>query len=115
MRASEIAQVCHEANRALQAIQADPSVPVGPPWAELDAETAASAVSGVQAILDNPSRTAAESHDGWTAFKVERGWVYGPVKDDELKEHPCLVSYDQLPEGQRIKDSLFGAIVRALA
>jgi hypothetical protein len=43
--------------------------------------------------------------------KKAAGWIYGPVKDPEKKEHPCIVPYDQLPIEQRTKDYLFKAIV----
>ena len=47
--------------------------------------------------------------------KVERGWQYGPLKDADLKEHPCIVPFDELPPEQQAKDHLFKAIVDALA
>lgn len=115
MRAAAIARVCHEANRALQRALDDPSIGVAPPWGEEDPGIQASAVSGVQAILDNPGLTPEQSHEGWSAFTRADGWVYGPVKDMQAKTHPCLVPYGDLPAQDRVKDALFGAIVRALA
>jgi hypothetical protein len=56
---------------------------------------------------------SSESHENWLAEKERTGWKYGPVKDPEKKEHPCFVPYDQLPPEQRLKDYLFGAIVKA--
>lgn len=35
------------------------------------------------------------------------GWKYGPNKDFERKEHPCLVPYNELPEIQQRKDAVF--------
>lgn len=40
--------------------------------------------------------------------------MYGPEKDAIRKTHPCLVGYLSLPEAQRRKDDIFGAVVRAL-
>lgn len=114
MDANKIAQVCHEANRALQTVDPDPTIPVSPAWDLEKAETRESAVVGVQAILDNPDQTAEQSHENWVKFKQDHGWVLGPVKDNDKKEHPLLVPYSELPAKQQVKDALFGAIVRAL-
>lgn len=104
-----IAQVCHEANRALQIINGDP---VSPLWGDLDEETRNSAIDGVVKSLEGA--TAKEMHENWVKFKVQHGWTYGEAKNDAEKTHPCLVAYEDLPAEQQIKDSLFSAIVRAL-
>lgn len=107
-----IARICHEANRALQAEQADPTIPVAPPWEELAYESKDSLLAGVAGV--RAGNTPAQSHGGWCQFKVARGWTYGPVKDEATKQHPLLVPYDELPVTQKIKDDLFVGIVRAL-
>jgi hypothetical protein len=113
MEHTDIARVCHEANRALQVIQGDPTIPVGPSWDDLDEETRRSAVSGVHGILDL-GNTPEQSHAGWMDFKIANGWVYGPVKDDELKTHPLLVPYSRLSSAARSKDALFHNICHTL-
>jgi len=109
----QIALVVHEANRALQVIQQDPAIPVGPHWEELDQETRNSALQGVVGVQQG--NTPEESHEGWTQFKLDHGWKLGPVKDEAKKEHPLLIPYDELPEAQKLKDKLFVAIVQALS
>lgn len=32
------------------------------------------------------------------------GWVFGSKRNDEKKEHPCLIEYDQLPESEKEYD-----------
>lgn len=108
----QIAHVVHDANRALQIEQADPTIPVSARWEDLDAETKASAVDGVVAVHDGSSPE--QMHDNWTRFKVAHGWTLGPVKDEATKRHPLLIPYADLPESQQVKDHLFVAIVRAL-
>lgn len=108
-----IARVVHEANRALQIEQADPTIPVSPSWDDLDAETRASAVDGIEGVL--AGNTPEQSHEQWMRFKVDHGWVLGPVKDEAKREHPLLVPYGELPDSQKVKDGLFVAIVRALS
>lgn len=105
-----IARVCHEANRAYCIALGDHSQPS---WADAPAWQIDSAVEGVRAHL-RARLTPEQSHAAWSAHKAEAGWVYGPVKDEAAKTHPCLVAYDQLPEEQRTKDALFGMIVALL-
>jgi hypothetical protein len=114
MTATQIARVVHEANRALQIEQNDPTIPVSPSWDDLDDETRRSAVEGVTNILTGKVTTPEQSHVEWMRFKQENGWTPGPVKDEGKKEHPLLVPYRELPEDQRLKDGLFFAIVNAL-
>lgn len=106
-----IAQIAHEANRAYCAIIGDLtqlSWDDAPNWQK------DSCIAGVEAILLDPSLTPEESHKSWFNHKLKDGWSWGPVKDPEKKEHPCMVSYDKLPPEQRIKDYLFQAVVRSL-
>ena len=112
MHAPQIARVVHEANRALQVEQDDPTIPVSRAWDDLDDETKLSAIEGVRGVL--AGNTPEESHAGWVDFKLDHGWVRGPVKDELLRQHPLLVPYDELPESQQVKDELFVAIVTVL-
>lgn len=108
----DIARICHEANRAYCAALGDYSQL---PWADAPDWQHASAINGVRHHLANPDATPADNHVNWAAEKIAEGWVYGPVKDVVLKQHPCLVAYELLPQEQQRKDALFLAIVRALA
>lgn len=103
----EIARICHEANRAYCIAVGDnlqPPFDNAPEWQK------DSAIKGVEAHLSN-SLSPRESHELWLSHKESEGWVYGPVKDVDNKQHPCMVSYDELPEEQQLKDKLFSAIV----
>lgn len=104
-----IAIVCHEANRAYCAALGDDSQQ---PWDRAPEWQHRSAIDGVEFIIKNPTASASASHDNWLKEKTNAGWKYGPVKDADLKEHPCFVPYGDLPIEQRLKDHLFGAIVR---
>lgn len=112
LKVDRIARACHEANRAYcQSLGDDSQAPWddAPEWQKLSARL------GVEAILRNPETTPEQSHIGWFQQKVADGWVYGAVKDPVAKTHPCLVPYTDLPAEQRMKDVLFGLVVRALA
>lgn len=106
-----VAKVCHEANCAYSAGLGDSS---HKSWEDSPEWQKDSAVMGVRQMLKYPGTTAEEMHESWTKQKVEDGWIYGPVKDPRLKQHPCMVPYNELPEEQRFKDALFSAVVNAL-
>jgi hypothetical protein len=107
-----IARVCHEANRAYCRTIGDDSQPA---WQDAPEWQKSSALKGVQFVIDNPGAPPSASHESWLAEKRANGWKYGPVKNPEKKEHPCVAPYDELPEAQRKKDALFQAVVQALS
>lgn len=112
MNIMEIAKVCHEVNRAYcQAL----GVLSQPAWEDAPDWQRSSAVNGVRFIQSHPDAKPSASHDSWLAEKTRDGWTYGPVKDPELKQHPCFVPYDALPVEQKAKDYIFGAVVRTLS
>jgi ryanodine receptor 2 len=43
-------------------------------------------------------------HEVWAQTRIEQGWTYGAERNDTLKQHPCLVSYEDLPEEERVYD-----------
>ena len=44
---------------------------------------------------------AENNHDHWARQRIEAGWTYGPQRDDDRKNHPDLVPYEKLPEGEK--------------
>lgn len=108
---SAIAKVCHEVNRAYCASIGDHSQPL---WEDAPEWQRASAINGVKFSRANPDAPPSASHDSWLAEKRADGWKYGAVKNPEAKEHPCFVSYHELPAEQRTKDYLFQAVVRSI-
>jgi len=49
-------------------------------------------------------RLAEHNHDGWARQRIADGWQHGPKRNDDRKEHPCLVPYDELPESEKEYD-----------
>lgn len=106
-----IARIAHEVNRAYcKAIGDDSQVS----WFDAPKWQKDSAVIGVNFHLANPDATPADSHKRWLQTKIKEGWCWGPEKDAETKEHPCIMEYEDLPTEQRVKDYLFKAVVGCL-
>lgn len=47
---------------------------------------------------------AKNTHENWASMRMSQGWQYGPERNDEFKEHPCLVSYENLPKSEKEHD-----------
>jgi hypothetical protein len=43
-------------------------------------------------------------HEVWAQSRMDQGWTYGDSRNDELKHHPCLIPYEDLPEVEKAYD-----------
>ena len=43
-------------------------------------------------------------HEVWAQNRMEQGWEYGTERSDDLKQHPCLIPYEELPEVEKAYD-----------
>lgn len=43
-------------------------------------------------------------HEVWAQTRISQGWSYGKERNDELKQHPCLIPYEDLPEEEKEYD-----------
>jgi ryanodine receptor 2 len=43
-------------------------------------------------------------HEVWAEARISQGWTYGEQRNDELKTHPCLVPYEELPDEEKEYD-----------
>ena len=43
-------------------------------------------------------------HEVWAQSRMEQGWTYGQERNDQLKQHPCLVAFEELPEVEKVYD-----------
>ena len=53
------------------------------------------------ALAENLAR---QVHEEWALGRVQEGWTYGPVRDDAMRQTPCLVPYEDLPEEEKEYD-----------
>ena len=53
----------------------------------------------------------------WAQKRIDEGWRYGRRRNDDAKEHPDLVPYDQLPESEKEYDrkTVLGTLKAMLA
>lgn len=112
MTIEQIAEVCHEVNRAYCHSLGDHSQPE---WLAAPIWQKESAKAGVRLHLGDPTLTPEKSHEHWLAEKKKDGWKFGEVKDPEKKTHPCFCPYHNLPGSQKAKDYIFSQVVRSLS
>ena len=111
LNVEDIAKTCHQAKRAYCTALGDFSQPH---WDAVPEWQKKSAINGVIFHIKNPFNGEQAAHDNWMQEKLKDGWVYGPVKDAERKQHPCIVQYADLPAEQQAKDYIFTSIVQSL-
>ena len=42
--------------------------------------------------------------DVWAEARISQGWTFGEKRNDDLKTHPCLIPYEELPEEEKEYD-----------
>ena len=57
-----------------------------------------------QDLLELTETLARNVHEVWAETRISQGWKYGEQRNDELKTHPCLVPYEELPEEEKKYD-----------
>lgn len=55
-------------------------------------------------ILELAEVLAKNTHEVWSAGRIKEGWKYGKERNDKLKETPCLIPYEELPEVEKEYD-----------
>jgi len=55
-------------------------------------------------IMELCEKLAENTHKVWSAGRIAEGWVYGKNRNDKLKQHPCLMPYEELPESEKNYD-----------
>ena len=55
-------------------------------------------------ILELTEQLARNIHEIWASGRIREGWRFGPQRNDERLEHPCLVPYEELPESEKEYD-----------
>ncbi|WP_294591549.1 RyR domain-containing protein [uncultured Bacteroides sp.] len=61
-------------------------------------------ISLPESLANLTEAMARNVHEVWASGRLKEGWKYGTTRNDEMKTHPCLVSYEDLPEAEREYD-----------
>lgn len=51
-------------------------------------------------------KIARNTHEIWAYNRQQESppWIYGPKRDDILKQTPCMVPYEELPDSEKLYD-----------
>lgn len=52
-------------------------------------------------LMSLAERLSKNVHEVWASERIGLGWQYGHERNDELKHHPCLIPFEELPESER--------------
>lgn len=55
-------------------------------------------------LLELTEAIAENAHEIWAFQRKSEGWTYGPKRDDNLLQHPDMVPYSELTEGEKYYD-----------
>ena len=55
-------------------------------------------------IMELGELIAKNTHEVWSEGRMKDGWVFGEVRDDAMKCHPCLIPYEELSEMEKEYD-----------
>lgn len=57
-------------------------------------------------LMELQEAIAENAHEVWAAARMSEGWTYGAVRDDQKKQHPDLIPYSALPDGEKEYDRI---------
>lgn len=49
-------------------------------------------------------RISKNVHDVWAKSRMSQGWTWGEKRNDDIKQHPCLVEYEELSDEEKEYD-----------
>lgn len=55
-------------------------------------------------VVEMTEMIAKNTHENWAKNKLQDGWVYGEMLDNDKKTHPCLLEYEELSEEDKDYD-----------
>lgn len=74
-------------------------------FGSLDEFASGRSVLQPEAIID---AIAENAHEVWAKQRMDAGWTYGEVRDNDAKKHPMLIPYSEVPEKEKEYDRDYG-------
>lgn len=81
-------------------------------WDRQPDESKQNLIDFVNEVINNPDKTPEDFHNIWLNDMSTLGWKYGETRDLPNKLHPFMVTFDKLPEQEKVKYFLSWAIVK---
>jgi len=82
-----------------------------PLWDDLPEDNRIAAFNLTAYTYDHPDITDKELHDEWVKTKLNDGWKYGIKLDNDKKENPNIVEYENIPLHFRISSNIFRNVI----
>lgn len=57
-------------------------------------------------LLQLVEHLAKNTHENWAQQRIADGWKYGVKRNDDAKEHPSLIPYEELSETEKEYDRI---------
>jgi len=111
LTAHEVGRIVHEGQRAFCCATGDP---YHVEWDNVSGTRYNNTMLDVLWMSNNPYLTAKELHVLWMDYRTSLGWSYGEKRSDALKQHPCLLPWNDLDSIERCKISLLRSTLFAL-
>ena len=61
-------------------------------------------VSLTDDLIELREAIAENAHEIWAENRRLEGWTYGPERDDQMRQTPCLVPYEELSDEEKAYD-----------
>lgn len=55
-------------------------------------------------ILALSEQLSKNTHEVWAKGRIDDGWTYGETRNDEQRQHPCIIEYEALSEEEKDYD-----------
>lgn len=110
----DLGRLMHTMRREIALMFPGENISVPLPWEECSEADKISSARSALAMLISPDQTAEEEHNRWWRAKEKEDWHWGEVRDNDLKLHPSMRPFDELPLGEKLKDLARIAMVKEL-